>query len=718
MREKKRVFFPILLKVILLGVITSFIASTIAIVVSYNNMIKKAKDDLDVAANDALEYANRFYDSDNVDTGPNFASFNYVKNYVLNLYKTIDEVRNTELKDKDSFLEFEKVFSQGLPYFYVEGMFMTPDYMDFKNNYTNIYQTLLNAAFYSEQSAYYAFKDPDNENRLIFLTDSRLTVLKHKNIFYHCPGTHYDIKEDDNIFDIGHSYIKGYRLNDFNTRFIEIKGLNDYGDIETAGYAFIEYDTSKVEDSYKNILKNEILILSATSLAVILLYAILSYLMFVKNINKLNKVAVDISSQLEQNKTFESIHPNITSHDEMKTLGDSFLAMENKLVNYVEIIRNDAQEKERINAELSIASKIQLESLPASSYSDSNCKINAFIKTAKEVGGDFYDYFYLDDNRVVVAICDVSGKGVPAALFMMKGKELIKSNIRSGSSLEEALYQANNALCKDNDENLFITAFVSIVDLKKHEMIYVNAGHEKPCILSRDKVNKLDGTSNFVLGGVDDFEYKSEKISLDSGDRLFLFTDGLNEAINSQEEEFSYERVEQTLKDNLNSSNEEIISNMIKAQEAFVNNEEVFDDVTMVVFQMNGNKLHLSYGKEDVSIIEEIVNKFESTFPYLTNKEKSEAGIIIDEIVNNIISYSENEKLEFSIDFEMKDNKLTIVFTDNGKKFNPLNRKDKYLNGYTDDVEIGGFGISLVKSLSKSQKYEYKNKKNIFTVIK
>ena len=157
---------------------------------------------------------------------------------------------------------------------------------------------------------------------------------------------------------------------------------------------------------------------------------------------------------------------------------------------------------------------------------------------------------------------------------------------------------------------------------------------------------------------------------------------------------------------------------MIKAQEAFVNSEEVFDDVTMVVFQTNDNKLHLSYGKEGVSIIEEIVNKFENTFPYLTNKEKSEAGIIIDEIVNNIISYSENDKLEFSIDFEMRDNKLTIVFTDNGKKFNPLDRKDKYLDGYSDDVEIGGFGISLVKSLSKSQKYEYKDKKNILTVVK
>ena len=718
MKNKKRFHFPILLKVIFLGIITSFVASTVAVIVNYNNMIKKATDDLNSSANEALEYSNNFFEEETVAFGKNIQAFLYIKNHVLTGYNnTSSGIHDAQMSKYQSFLEYEEVFMRGLPYFYADGMFMTQDYLDFYNQYVVINQILLNASFYSEQSTYFAIKDPDNENRFVFLCDSRISTYKKKNRFYHCPGSHYDLQKGDKIIDIGHEFVKEYRLSKFSTRFIEINA--DYGEEgkEMIGYMFVEYDTSKAFIPYKNILRNEIIILSLTSIAIIAIYAVLSYFLFVRNINRLNKGALDISSRLKSDKQFEAVELKVKSHDEMHSLNESFMTLQNQIVNYVEIIKEDAKEKEKINAELEIASKIQLEALPNSSFDDEQVSIRAFMKPAKEVGGDFYDYFYINDNELAVVISDVSGKGVPAALFMMKSKELIKSQLLSGACLSDAVKDANEILNQNNIESLFVTSFIGVIDLEKEEMRYVNAGHEKPYIISNNKVTKLDCNSNFVLGGVTDIEYKEEKCKFHKGDIIFMFTDGLNESINSSNEEFSYMRIEECLNRSLGGDLENYISEMKKELAQFVGRKEAFDDITMVTARFNSNDLKLSFDKKDPKIIEEAVDRFSTSFAFIDDERRSKVGIILDELLNNLISYEERDDLHIDVEFTYSKGDIIIQITSNGSDYDPFkNNEEKYLTEYSESTIEGGFGVTLVKELSKEAKYSYKNSLSIITI--
>ena len=716
MKKNKRFYFPILLKVILLGIITSFVAATVSIIVSYNNMINKATKDMEESAIDALEYAHGFFDSPTEDY-KNLNSFKYIHSYVEPIYQNALNVKDATLENYPSFEEYEYVFLKAFPYFYTDEMFMTLDYPTWRENYNTLNQILLNASFYCEQPSYFAYKDKDDPNRLVFLFDSRHATSKTKNVFYHCPGSHYDIKDNDSIVDLGHEYIQEFNLGKYHTRYFPINATNDDDELETIGYMFIEYQTKDISSAYQPILRNEILILSATSLIVILFYALLSYLMFVRNINRLNKTAEGVSHKLGTGDEFEVIDPNINSHDEISTLSNSFVAMENQIVNYVGIIQASAREKERMNAELEVASKIQLEALPSSHFDDEKTSIRTYIKPAKEVGGDFYDYFYINDNELAIIVSDVSGKGIPASLFMMKSKELIKSKLLGGTSLVNAVKEVNDILTNNNDESLFVTSFIGVINFAKKEIRFVNAGHEKPYIISNKSIIKLDGNANFVLGAVEEATFIEEKHAFNKGDIIFLYTDGLNESINNKEEEFTYQRIEESLSQSLGSSLNGYIDNMIDALSTFTSGQEPFDDVTMFIMRYNDGELKLSYNKKDLSIITDIVDKFNEHYSNLSNEIKSKVGIIIDELVNNLVSYEKREDLIIEIRFVEKNGGLHIEIISNGDDYNPFEKhEEKYLDDYSDDIKEGGFGISIVKDFSRSTSYEYKDGKSIVTI--
>ena len=712
MKDKKRIHFPILLKVILLGIIASFIAGTVAVVVSYNNMISKAKADLESDGIAALEYANTYYALDS--STRRTASFETVQEKVMEGY---DLVKDVELSDYPSFEAYEKQFEKAYPFFYPKGLPGSQAYFEFKGAYSDITDVLFNASFYASQYTFYAMNDPANPNRLIFITDSRMGTSMGKNIFYFCVGSHYNIKPTDQVYDIGHSYIKGYRLGSYETKFIEIKS-DDSGEVETIGYMFVAYETSKVASDYAPILRNEILILLGSGLAVIILYAVLSYFMFVRNINKLNKAAIGVSNQLKANKPLKTIDPNIKSHDEIKTLVDSFILMQDQIVNYVDIIKKDAKDKEKINAELEIASKIQLEALPKAKFDDANTSIRTYIKPAKEVGGDFYDYFYLDDHRLAVLISDVSGKGIPASLFMMKSKELIKSAVQSYKDLVDAINSVNNMLAKNNNELLFITSFIGVIDFEKNEITYINAGHEKPYIVSNNKVIKLEGESNIVLGVEVGYEFKKESHKFNKGDYLLMFTDGLNESINKDEEQFGYQRIEETIKGTSELGLEEVIKKLNDNLNSFTGNKEQFDDITMVLIKNKETKLDLHYEKKDYEIINDIVDKFNDAFSYLEEKTRASVGIIIDELVNNLVSYEKREDLVIDIHFEYLKGEVRLVITSNGEDYDPFNNhKEKFLDKFRSEIAPGGFGLTIVKNLTKSHKYSYKDGHSIIELV-
>ncbi|MFW5961968.1 MAG: PP2C family protein-serine/threonine phosphatase, partial [bacterium] len=247
--------------------------------------------------------------------------------------------------------------------------------------------------------------------------------------------------------------------------------------------------------------------------------------------------------------------------------------------------------KERIASELKVANKIQASMLPRifPPYPERDeFDIYASMKPAREVGGDFYDFYLIDDQRVAIVIGDVSGKGVPAALFMVIAKTLIKNEAQRGIPVNEILYNANNSLCQDNEELLFVTSFIGILNFKEGKLEYSNAGHNPP-LIKRDKgsFEYLELESGFVLGGMEDFEFKKEVIDFKPGDMIYIYTDGITEAMNQNNEQFSEKRLLETLnntnKSNLKDIEKEIKSEVIK----FADGAPQYDDYTMVLLKHN-----------------------------------------------------------------------------------------------------------------------------------
>ncbi len=632
-------------------------------------------------------------------------------NYIRGIYDLDpDDPTFTDFKSKKS--HFKEKYNWCYPIEGISMHYQTDEERTFRAAYSELIYGLKDAQIATSATNVTVFFIDNDRNRIVYLGDES-SYTANIGIEYDLPGSYVE-----NV--TARPFLDGQYYN-FNFTGADLRGIavGSTADPDAKiAYIMIQYHFQQVFDNANQLIKNEAITLSITSVVMVAMFFILAHFLVTKNVTKLNKTSKEFTNSLIKNETLDVKDPKIKSNDEISDLSNSFTQMEREIINYVSIVKEETQNRERMNAELAVASKIQLESLPNPNYSDKNVKLNSFIKTAKEVGGDFYDYFYINENQLVITICDVSGKGIPAALFMMKGKELIKSNIKSEIDLQSAIFKANNNLIKNNDENLFITAFIAVIDFEKNTITYVNAGHEKPYILSKGKVIKLEGTSNFVLGGDDNFKFVSESKAFNKGDRIFLFTDGLNEAINEKEEEFSYSRVEEVLKNSINESNEEIISNMNKAQNDFVKTQEVFDDVTMLIVSNGNDRLTLNFDNKDYSSIEKIVDTFNDNFSFIGDQEKSEVGIIIDEVVNNIISYSGVDELVYSVDFEINKNELVITFKDNGVEFNPLNNNKKYLENYHDKIELGGFGVSLVKNLSSKQKYEYIERHNVLKVYK
>lgn len=259
---------------------------------------------------------------------------------------------------------------------------------------------------------------------------------------------------------------------------------------------------------------------------------------------------------------------------------------------FIENYTKSIAERERIESQLRIAREIQEGALPRvfPPFPERNeIDIFASMEPAKEVGGDFYDFFFLDDNRLYVLIGDVSGKGVPAALFMMICKTLLKSEALNGGSAGEILARANNAIYPDNDTCMFVTVFCAIINTETGEVDYVCAGHNPP-LISRDggEYKFLDLEKSSVLGPMPDARFSSGKLQLNPNDVFFLYTDGVTEALNSDEEFYSEERLKNFLTNMQENDPTKMIGEMKKDIRQFARGALQYDDITMLALRYNG----------------------------------------------------------------------------------------------------------------------------------
>lgn len=253
----------------------------------------------------------------------------------------------------------------------------------------------------------------------------------------------------------------------------------------------------------------------------------------------------------------------------------------------------DSEERQRIETELDVAHRIQADMLPCifpAFPERSEFDIYATMAPAREVGGDFYDFFMVDERHLAIVIADVSGKGVPAALFMVIGKTLIKDHTKPGVNLGDVFSQVNDLLCDSNHEGLFITAFEGVIDLVTGEFCFVNAGHEIPFISRGGEIFKpYKVKPGFVLAGMENIKYQCGSIRLMPGDKIFQYTDGVTEAMNGEEELYGMKRLEDVLQKNTKKSPEELLSAVRENIDAFVGDAPQFDDITMLCVEYKKN---------------------------------------------------------------------------------------------------------------------------------
>ena len=285
----------------------------------------------------------------------------------------------------------------------------------------------------------------------------------------------------------------------------------------------------------------------------------------------------------ENTKTKKTLDLESSKITEIKILAQSVDKMEFETVNYINNLEKATKENERVGTELKLAKSIQESALTNEFPDCDEYRLYASMNPAKEVGGDFYDFYLIDDNHLVLTIADVSGKGVPAALFMMITKVLLSSATVNYKTPSEILTSINDQIAKKNTTNMFITVWLGILDLRTGKLVYSNAGHEDPVIYRKGANFKIEKTTHgIVVGAFENYKYKDNEITLKKGDKLFLYTDGVPEATNNKNEMFGLDRMVNSLNNNFNKDMEDILKNVKKDVDEFANGAVQFDDLTML----------------------------------------------------------------------------------------------------------------------------------------
>ncbi len=278
--------------------------------------------------------------------------------------------------------------------------------------------------------------------------------------------------------------------------------------------------------------------------------------------------------------------------DEIELLADSFATLSARTLQYVDQVQRVTAEKERIGAELNMATDIQASQLPRLFPAFPNrpeFDIYASMRPAKEVGGDFYDFFLVDDDHIGLVIADVSGKGVPAALFMMISRVLIKSHLQNGETPGETLENVNDQLCESNGAGLFVTVWLAVLQISTGKGIAVNAGHEHPTICrAGGKYELITYRHSPALATLEGIPYKEHSFELNPGDSLFVYTDGVAEATNAENELFGTDRMLEALNRDSDAAPEAVLHNVMEGINAFVAGAEQFDDITMLCLKYIG----------------------------------------------------------------------------------------------------------------------------------
>lgn len=430
----------------------------------------------------------------------------------------------------------------------------------------------------------------------------------------------------------------------------------------------------------------------------------------VKNIDKINNSLAKITDgNLD-------VTVNVRSNEEFAVLSDDINSTVDTLKRYIK------EADERIDKELEFARQIQHSALPSvfPPYPNrTDFDIYAQMHTAKEVGGDFYDFYLLGKDKLAFLIADVSGKGIPAAMFMMTAKTLIKSLVESGIDASEAFTRANNKLCENNEAGMFVTAWLGILDLNTGLLKYVNAGHNPPLIKrNRTYFEYICSKPNFILAGMENIKYKANEIQLSPGDEVFLYTDGVTEANNITYELFGEDRLLESINEKKSLNVKQLCNKVKNDVDRFVGNALQSDDITMLAVKLNcllsDDSITVSPDDSSMNLVYSFIDKKLKELE-IDKSLSSKIKLVTDEIYSNIINYSSATRAKVS--FCRTDKSIYLTFYDNGKPYNPLATESPDTTLSAKDRDEGGLGIYIVKKTASRIDYSNKDGYNILTIV-
>ena len=413
---------------------------------------------------------------------------------------------------------------------------------------------------------------------------------------------------------------------------------------------------------------------------------------------------------------------DVRSSREFSSLSDDINSTVTTLKRYI------AEAAARIDKELEYAKQIQLSALPTNFPENEDFEICAQMIAAKEVGGDFYDFYKLNDTTVVFLAADVSGKGIPAAMFMMTAKTIIKDLAESGLAVNEIFTKANEKLCENNESGMFVTAWMGILDLTTGNLQFANAGHNPPLIKrASGDFEYLKTRAGFVLAGMEGIRYRAGEIILYPGDRVFLYTDGVTEATNTENNLYGEERLLTFMNQNASAGAATILPALKANIDEFVGEAPQFDDITMLMFdympKQGGVRMTNKTFPAKVEALSDVLGFVDQTLESCECPMKIQTAVCvaIEEVFVNVAryAYSGGEgDVTLGIGFDSLSREISFIMTDKGTPFDPLKKPDPDITLSADEREIGGLGIFIAKKTMDSIAYAYENGENVLKMIK
>lgn len=536
------------------------------------------------------------------------------------------------------------------------------------------------------------------------------------------PGVVIDVLHEEHILamqgkDEGNIRKESNQFGDTIISYMPVTRYYDLDDLtfvyETKSVVAAEMSLSVVMDSFRTRFRYILIFTVVSSVIILGSVALIIYCMVTRPVRKISK---RMASFVSDRKTgFKKLE--VKGDDELSEMSRSFNTMADEIDSYIENISELNKERHTQEAELNIARRIQIGLLPPAEFRDRHVCVNASMLPAKDVGGDLYDYQVLADGRVCVAIADVSGKGVSAALFMARAITLIHQYASIGYSPSRILYEYNNSLAANNPNRMFITTFVGIYDPETREFTYSNGGHNCPYLLS-DRLIALDSEGGMAAGIFAGEEYEEAVVSLKEGDVLFLYTDGVNEAESADGDFFGTQRLEEELSAHIGASGADVLTAVLERVADFAQDAVQSDDITVLAMRVLPQGMHkeleLTAQAENLRTIFDTIRNI----PSLSEEGKDSLCLMAEEMFVNICSYAyEGKTGDAKVIFDIADNNAELTFIDSGIPFDPT--KDVLnIEDYDAEKRVGGLGRFLTFEVADAYSYTHQNGQNILKIVK